>query len=93
MDTRAIGLQVIALGGGRHLASDNVDARVGFSAVVARGQRIEIGQLLARVHAADEASADAAQRLLPALFDINEEPPAAATSLLLERLAEPVASA
>jgi thymidine phosphorylase len=93
MDTRAIGLQVIALGGGRHLASDNVDARVGFSAVVALGQRIEIGQLLARVHAVDEASAEAAQGLLPALFDISEEPPAAATSLLLERLAEPVASA
>jgi thymidine phosphorylase len=93
MDTRAIGLQVIALGGGRHLASDNVDARVGFSAVVALGQRIEIGQLLARVHAADVATADAAQRLLPALFDISEVPLAAAGSLLLERLAEPVVTA
>ena len=93
MDTRAIGLQVIALGGGRHLASDNVDARVGFSQVVALGQRIEIGQLLARVHAADEAAADAAQGLLPALFDISEVAPDASSSLLLERLAEPVASA
>jgi thymidine phosphorylase len=93
MDTRAIGLQVIALGGGRHLASDNVDARVGFSAVVALGQRIEIGQLLACVHGADEATAEAAQHLLPAMFDISEVPPAAAPSLLLERLAEPVVKA
>jgi thymidine phosphorylase len=90
MATRDIGLEVIALGGGRHLASDSVDARVGFSRVVQIGQRVEPGHLLARVHAADDATADAAQSRLLALITIGElevhEQP-----LMLERLAQPVA--
>jgi thymidine phosphorylase len=87
MATRGIGLEVIALGGGRHLASDNVDSRVGFSQVVPLGQRVERGQLLARVHAADEPSADLAQSHLLKLIEIGEVPMAVAQVLMLERLA------
>jgi thymidine phosphorylase len=85
--TRDIGLQVIALGGGRRVASDAVDTRVGFSQVVGLGQRVECGQLLALVHAADEASAGAAQRRLAELIVIGELPLATAPLLMIERLA------
>jgi thymidine phosphorylase len=87
MATREVGLEVIALGGGRHLASDSVDARVGFSHVVSLGQRVEVGQPLARIHAADAAAADAAQARLLALIEIAGQPPLVAPALMLQRLA------
>jgi thymidine phosphorylase len=60
MATRDMGLLVIELGGGRQQAGDAIDCRVGFSAVVKRGQWVHAGDVLAVVHAAD---ADAAQRV------------------------------
>jgi thymidine phosphorylase len=60
MDTRALGLAVVALGGGRQRPGDAVDPRVGLSHVAPVGQAVTPGQPLARVHAADEASAEAA---------------------------------
>lgn len=89
MATRDIGLQVIALGGGRHIASDVVDARVGFSQVAQLGQRVERGQPLAWVHAADEQAADAAQGQLLSFIEIAEVPLSTASALMLERLVEP----
>ena len=88
MATRDIGLLVIALGGGRHLVSDEVDMRVGFSQVAQLGQRVERGQLLALVHAANEAAAEAAQHQLLACMEIGEVPLATAPALMLERLVE-----
>ena len=74
MATRDIGLQVIALGGGRHQATDTVDARVGFSSVAQIGQRVECGSLLAVVHAADAAAADAANLQMQQLIAIGDGP-------------------
>lgn len=61
-DTRAIGVAVIGLGGGRRQASDSVDPRVGFSAIAPLGQPVQPGDPLACVHAADTDSAAAATR-------------------------------
>ena len=60
MDTRALGMAVVALGGGRQRPGDVVDPRVGLSHMAQVGQPLAVGQTLARVHAADEASAAAA---------------------------------
>jgi len=70
--TREIGLLVVELGGGRRQASDAVDHRVGLSEVIALGRRIEVGEPLAVVHAADEASAAAACARLAGLIEIGE---------------------
>ena len=76
MDTRALGLVVVALGGGRRLAADQVDARVGLSQLQALGTRLRAGDPLLRVHAADPASADAAcAALLGALRLEDRAPP------------------
>jgi thymidine phosphorylase len=83
MATRDIGLQVIALGGGRHQATDTIDPRVGFSSFAQIGQRVERGGVLAVVHAADDAAAQAAALQLRELIAIGEEP-VGPPSILLE---------
>ena len=72
--TRDIGLLVIELGGGRRVASDSVDHRVGLTEVVGLGQRVEAGELLATVHAADNTHADLACARLAQLIVLGDAP-------------------
>ncbi len=60
IDTRALGLAVVELGGGRRLPSDPIDPRVGLSGLLPLGTRVSAGQALARIHAATSASAEQA---------------------------------
>ncbi|WP_322027714.1 thymidine phosphorylase [Burkholderia sp. BCC1977] len=57
VDCRALGLAVVALGGGRTRAEDAIDTRVGLSALAEIGQRVEAGEPLGYVHARDDAAA------------------------------------
>jgi thymidine phosphorylase len=72
--TRDIGLAVVQLGGGRRMAADRIDHRVGFSDVVAIGRRVQPGEPLARVHAAHEADAEAAAATLQRCIVIGDAP-------------------
>ena len=56
-ETRALGLAVIALGGGRRQVTDSIDPRVGLSGIVPVGSAVAMGDPIAMVHAADEAAA------------------------------------
>ena len=85
--TRDIGLAVVELGGGRRKASDAIDHRVGFSAVVSIGQRVARGQPLARVHAASDEAAAQAVAALQRCIVIGDVAPAA-TPLVLARITE-----
>jgi thymidine phosphorylase len=68
MDTRALGLVVVGLGGGRSRPGAVIDPRVGLSALRPLGTRFAAGEPLARVHAAGEAAAeDAVRQVLAAL--------------------------
>lgn len=71
-DTRAVGLAVIELGGGRRRAEDAVDPAVGFDGILPLGQVVSRSDPLAMVHAADEASAEAAAVLLQKAFRIGD---------------------
>ncbi|HPH14572.1 MAG TPA: thymidine phosphorylase [Burkholderiaceae bacterium] len=82
MATRDIGLLIIELGGGRHRASDAVDARVGFTQFVQTGQRLEVGDVIATVHAADAAAARMAQQALLPHIHIADQPPVLAPALI-----------
>jgi len=75
MATRDIGLQIIELGGGRRVASDTVDTRVGFSDFVQMGQSVNAGDTLAIVHAATEASALACASALQSLIQVADRAP------------------
>ena len=72
MDTRAIGLVVVALGGGRARASDGVDPRVGLSDIRPLGTVLHAGEPLLRVHAATSADAQAACSALLAAMTLAD---------------------
>ncbi len=76
IDGEALGLAVVALGGGRQVESDVVDPAVGFSEVVRLGQHVEKGQPLLRLHAAREDSAQAAAKAAQAAITIGSRAPA-----------------
>ncbi|MDO8068951.1 thymidine phosphorylase [Janthinobacterium sp. SUN206] len=59
-DCRAIGLAVVALGGGRRRPTDSIDFAVGLTDLVGLGEPVAVGQPLAMVHARTEAAAQQA---------------------------------
>jgi thymidine phosphorylase len=75
MDTRAVGLAVLALGGGRRRADQDIDPAVGFCEIAGPGEAVGPDRPLALVHARDAASADAAAAALTAAVEIAEEAP------------------
>jgi thymidine phosphorylase len=75
MDTRALGLAVVALGGGRTRPDAAIDPRVGLSGVCACGMPVRPGQPMAWVHAADEAGAARAVSEVEAAFVLADDPP------------------
>jgi len=60
VDCRGLGMAVVNLGGGRHHPNDTIDHAVGLTDLAGLGQRVEVKQPLALVHARDEDSARAA---------------------------------
>ena len=72
-DVRALGLAVVALGGGRQRPGQRIDPRVGLSHLLPLGQPVAAGEPLARVHAADEAGAAAAIAAVQAAVRIDDK--------------------
>jgi len=75
MDTRRIGLVVLALGGGRRHAAADIDPAVGVSDIRGLGEAVARGDPLAMVHAADEAAAAAAIAALQQAIEIGDKAP------------------
>ncbi|GAB4169066.1 MAG: thymidine phosphorylase [Wenzhouxiangellaceae bacterium] len=88
IDVRALGLCVVALGGGRRRAGDRIDPAVGLSHIAAIGDPVgpDPDRPLAWVHAADEAAADAAAGALRCAFAIAPDP-VTAPALVRDRIA------
>jgi thymidine phosphorylase len=78
MDTRAVGVATINLGGGRRKTSDTLDLTVGFSQFLGTGSKVEAGQTITLVHAADDTKAQAAMAELALAIRIDDAPPALA---------------
>jgi thymidine phosphorylase len=83
--TRAIGMSVIALGGGRPRAEDKIDPAVGLTALAPLGCQIATGDPLAIVHARSEDDAERAVGEVSAAYTIGAQKPAA-TKPVLRRL-------
>ncbi|MCR8723010.1 thymidine phosphorylase [Frigidibacter sp. ROC022] len=85
VDTGAVGLAVVALGGGRQRDGDRIDPSVGYSALTHIGDKVGPGQPIGRVHAADDAAAQAGVQALQAAYRVGGEvdPP----PLIHERIA------
>lgn len=77
VDTRAIGIAIVAMGGGRTRPQDTIDHAVGLTDVAGIGDRVgPAARPLAQVHAADEASAERAIDAVRRAFTIGDEAPA-----------------
>lgn len=74
-DTRALGLAVVRLGGGRTVPGAAIDPAVGLSDMLPLGTRVEAGDPIGFVHARSEAAAEAAVREVLAAFTLGEAAP------------------
>jgi thymidine phosphorylase len=72
IDTRALGLAVVSLGGGRRKPEDKIDYAVGFTEYAELGAPIEAGQPLALVHARNENQVDQAVAEVQAAYVIGD---------------------
>ncbi len=86
MDTRAIGLALIELGGGRRRAQDKIDHRVGFTGFRGVGDAIGPDMPLCMIHAADDDSWSRAAAAVSAAVTLGDEH-AAYPSPVLARIA------
>ena len=75
VQTRAVGLAALALGGGRTRADQPIDHSVGFSEVAGPGDRVGPGRPLALVHARTETDALQAIAALRSACELTTEPP------------------
>ncbi len=88
IDTRALGLVVVALGGGRARPGAEVDPRVGLDRIASLGSRVARGEPLARVHAADATAAEAAVDAVRRAFRVEPAAPAVGP-VVIERMDAP----
>ncbi|MDP3317310.1 MAG: thymidine phosphorylase [Devosia sp.] len=76
IDTRGVGMAVVAAGGGRRLPTDSIDFAVGFDQLLGLGHTVDVQTPLARVHLRDESmAADVTDRLLAAYTISDGEAP------------------
>ncbi len=76
VDTRALGLAVVALGGGRTRAADPIDPAVGLTGLPPVGAAVAKGQPLAMVHARTAEQVAAATASVRAAYRIAASAPA-----------------
>ena len=79
--TRELGLAVIELGGGRRVASDAIDHRVGLSELLGKGARVDAGTPLCLIHAADDSTFERAANIVKKAYVIGDAQGESATVL------------
>ncbi len=75
VDTRGLGLAVVALGGGRTRPQDGVDHAVGLTELAAIGDEVLADRPLCFVHARNEAAFAEAERMVRAAYRLGEGTP------------------
>jgi thymidine phosphorylase len=75
MDTRAIGVAVVALGGGRIDPAHTIDHSVGLTDIAQIGDKIDIGQPMATIYAQSEGAAEVAVKSILESVDISDTDP------------------
>jgi thymidine phosphorylase len=82
----SLGNGVVDLGGGRRKMGDPVDLTVGFVMEVGPGDRVEAGDPLGEVHAADPDGLSKGLGILQGAVIIGPDPPQPPPSLIRERV-------
>jgi thymidine phosphorylase len=70
--TRELGIAVIELGGGRRVASDAIDHRVGLTGLLGKGAAVGRDTPLCMIHAADETSFVRAAAIVKSAYTLGE---------------------
>ncbi|SFU17526.1 thymidine phosphorylase [Mesorhizobium sp. YR577] len=86
IETRDIGLAVVALGGGRTRPEDSVDHAVGITRLLPVGAEVKAGEPLALVHARNKTDAESAALVLLSGYTLGDTKPAAA-KVIVRRIA------
>ena len=71
----AVGMAALHLGAGRRTKEDSIDHSVGVLCHAKRGASVAAGDVLAEVHARDEASGAEAVAAVLAAYELGDEPP------------------
>jgi pyrimidine-nucleoside phosphorylase len=82
----ALGYGVVEMGGGRRRMEDPVDLRVGFVLSVSPGDRVERGDALGEIHAADAGGLEWGRHALRAAVVLGPEAPPPRPPLIRERI-------
>ncbi len=77
MDTRELGLAVVAMGGGRRAAGDKLDYAVGLTDFIRLGQSVDADKPLALIHAQTEEQFAQAAGMVQAAVKIGDTRPEA----------------
>jgi len=85
IDTRAVGLAVVELGGGRRRVGDRVDPAVGLDWLAGLGRWVDAQTPIARIHAASPEDAERARARVLAAYRIAPTAPVE-TPLILARI-------
>jgi pyrimidine-nucleoside phosphorylase len=72
----AVGHAALHLGAGRRTKEDPIDYAVGVVCRKKRGDEVVLGEVLAEVHASDDASADEVAAEVLAAYELGDDPPA-----------------
>lgn len=75
MDTRALGMAVVGMGGGRRVAADTIDYAVGLSDMIRLGDEANADKPLAVIHARNEAQWEEAAKAVRAAITISDQKP------------------
>ncbi|MDU9592955.1 MULTISPECIES: thymidine phosphorylase [unclassified Vibrio] len=73
MDTREIGMAVVAMGGGRRVATDEIDYAVGFDEFIRLGEVADSDKPLAVIHARSEEQWEEAAKALRSAIKVGGE--------------------
>ena len=72
IDTKKLGMAVVALGGGRRMPSDKIDHAVGFDQLAGLGAHVDDKTPIARLHARDKTSAAEATARISAAYETGD---------------------
>jgi len=86
MNAQAVGLALIALGGGRTKPDDPIDLTVGFTDFCQVGDRVGPAKPLCTIHARSQAEWDEAARRVRAAIVVSPSPPAPLGPIVIERI-------
>jgi thymidine phosphorylase len=85
IETRQVGVAVVALGGGRTRPEDSIDHAVGLTELAGLGEAVGPERPLAVVHARDVSAADSAAAAIRAAYTLSETGPEPGP-LILDRI-------